>query len=475
MADTLRLSWSTDAGMFTGTIDLLNGPLRLVVQGWEPGMTEEGGAWSGVAYGGTYQFQGFGPVAEVLELVGREPRGILRPALVELDAVLERARRARIEMPREIDLVWLEWYLDGEAARRSLVMRGEVKTRYANYGFEPFMRQAAWRGRLGLERHPFWEATEYASQEDTSVSVDGGKMMLTGAGGNVPARIWRTWLYGITGGGGPVGRLWAGIRPRYVGSTAFEPVWDFEDGVNGTDAADAADATAIGGSKVRVSFATVATLVLRSTVSVLDVLNAYGHSLSDWDHMYGRYKVLVRARVSAAGTSCGLQLRYGRSSPTSNLIPYDAVYVDATDWRWYEVPGEIELPPEGMYASDGLTVAMHWFAERLTGSGSLDLDATCLMPALHCLYIDDANIYKPPMIADYASAYLWTTPYDEYRLTHKNGEFADTIAGEWGATNWYLPMFVAEMVVVGERTTSPAIGDSIGVSVAYYPRWRSYR
>lgn len=479
MADVLKLGKTSGvnlAAVAASDIDLLAGTLKLDLGGFAPGSPFERGAWAGSPYGGTYVFDSFEGTSEVLALIGRDTTAQLRAAADAIDDALAEALRARVERAREVDLWWLHFALDGETEKRSLLYRGALAQRAENAGVAgAFLKKGTMRANLQLDRQPFWESISGTTQSDTSVSADGGTMSLTDPGGTAPARINLTHLAGAQEeSNGPIGRCWIGIRPEYNGLSAFEPVWACEDGTNGTDATDAGEPTAVTSNKVVVSFATDTSLVRRMFISVGDVLSSYGHLVTENTHYFGTYRVLVRARVTGA-TTCGMEMRYGYDATDANLKRYTAEYPDDTDWRYYDM-GEILIPPEGPYATDAYNCAIHLFAERLEGSGNLELDCIMLVPAEHFMYLNDVEIQYHSGTTVTRGVRAYVTPYDVQRVALYVEEFSSDTSPEFSFPNWYLPAGEdSQLVFVGERLTSPTTGDSVLIQLTHYSRWRGYR
>jgi hypothetical protein len=152
----------------------------------------------------------------------------------------------------------------------------------------------------------------------------------------------------------------------------------------GTDTTNNANAADSGGNAARCSFATLATMVLRVYTTFPAAPN---------DEIRGTYRVYLRCRKSASGSGpMNVQFSWGSvdaggmavSGPVTS-IGFD-VGPSAPTFRYIDLgtvtippmaPGEDfggrPIQPEGIFLAVG--------AQRVSGTGSLDLDVILLIPA----------------------------------------------------------------------------------------------
>lgn len=172
MADVLRLA-NIDQST---TIDLLDGTYKLRDRSWPTGSASLVNDYAPVPYGAHTSFQNFITQVETMDLVARDTSVNIRAAQRDIYAVLEGARQygrkplwtrpqaTALHIPESW---WLEWNVDGEPAKRSLIYEGSQALLTENCA-GPFLSSGASLMRLALIRHPFWESvssTNLAIQE----------------------------------------------------------------------------------------------------------------------------------------------------------------------------------------------------------------------------------------------------------------------------------------------------------------------
>ena len=114
------------------------------------------------------------------------------------------------------------------------------------------------------------------------------------------------------------------------------------------------------------------------------------------------------------------------------------------------------------------TLVQLW-AERVEGSGTLDLDALVLIPASHLIRITEASVQYGTQ-----GAYLFTYE-DDAASGLGYSPTATDMALDVDPTGWYLPIDSGMVVVAGTRTAGQTLTDVLSVYFLYYPRWHSYR
>lgn len=247
-----------------------------------------------------------------------------------------------------------------------------------------------------------------------------------------------------------------------------------EAGTLGTDTTVQANDTNMSGSGsnyVRTSFSTSSSLVTRLTVTA--------PTASDPAALRGRYRVLVKIRMSASGSN--FTMRYvqnpsGTNSTSGQQISFDSsAAITTVDLGVIEFPGPGATPvtigysglPAG-YATQQLAIQVG----RNSGTATLDMDYVFLLPADEraaqfrrsnwaagsYLCIDGPN----EMAYGMASG---TSPFGATRTVDNNGALSSYFGG-WpmlvpGVTNrWYA--------LIGPQAASA----TSTWDISYWPRWR---
>ena len=470
MAPILKIA-SLDGTVYA---DLLAGVLKLEDQSWTTRTAQVVAEYSHEAYGAQPAFSHYAPVVEEIELSGKDTGANLIAAMANLDTYLASARRWHTGR-HQSDSYWLNHCAAGEtAARRALIYEGSLKI-LTGHGLDPMLTNAAVKARLQVTRHPLWEAAASTTQTTTAFTLWANKWILSSVPGNEPARIRDLAVKPRNAGGGPLYRLWIGLKPQGVSCTNFDPVWELEDGTNGATATDTIDATASQGYKVQVAFAVTATLASRMTITAGQAAIRYSHM--NYSHYIGNYLVLCRCRVTT-GATIRLQLRIGYTNSVTT-IPCEEVFVSNSAWRLIPI-GVISLPPHGYRdqlaaaANVGITQLQVW-AEHVAGTAAtdvLDLDAVQLIPADHFAYIEAADVeYRP---SDDTPAHCFTFEDDtDLACGYRYGKPSLTI--DWSMSDFYLPLGQGCVVIAGERSASHVLTEANDLSVEYLPRWLAYR
>lgn len=438
--------------------NLISGGLRLIRGSWQPGTGQAGKL-----------------VSELFTLKGNSGSSDIVEAERRLSALFDLARTWDRDPVQESG-VWLEWGIDAEprvsaevgyGSKRAFVRSGQMKLAQPKGSPGPFLSHYALM-RIALSRMPFWENLEPRTLTDTAIAWgDVTDLSADRAyAGTAPGRISRAEISGFSGLGGQ--DFWFGIRGFQKGISDFDPLWELEDGTNGIDTSSQADATASGGSKKEVTFATVA----GNTIRVYWTLEDLGGS-PNWDHWVGRYLVLLRAKVGAS-TECGAQISFG-STNDEGLPKLEEVFFDNTAWQLIEL-GEITIPPKGhRYQTDAETGAnldkleVRVWAERLSGAGSLDLDCLYLVPSEHLFYSrTDASILAT------AETIMFVLPDDSDLHLIESG--TKTIARtDYSLQNWQMPLDLGLAVVVGQEENGHDLTETYDLDLDWIPRWVMYR
>lgn len=177
--------------------------------------------------------------------------------------------------------------------------------------------------------------------------------------------------------------MWLGFRRNTAfGPDKFIPRWECELGSAATDTSVTADVTASAGNRMTTTFATVATLTSRFSVTLSNVLTDAGLSFAYEKSQRGKFLVLLRAKLSAAG-SVNARISYGnRGGMNINA----RVPVSGTNWNFYEM-GIISIPtartPKLINSNDSAWIRdflINVDAERISGSCTFSCDCFVLIP-----------------------------------------------------------------------------------------------
>jgi len=247
---------------------------------------------------------------------------------------------------------------------------------------------------------PYWErTTATATATGSDISVLGGAFDYTAGGGadvvgDAPARAYKIEVESATTIAFTT--AWIGFRSVNKHGTIanFVSKWEAEDGTNYTDAADDADATASGGNRVTINYATVTTWDKRFYLKLSDLTANYADN-------YGIFKVLVRAKVTAGTSDIRAKYTYVSTSYASDSISGPIVEVDANNWAMYDL-GLMTVPlrdlryitTSDLAAERDKEFTLELWSRQTSGAGSLHIDCFVLIPTdEHFLYVDNAEIY----------------------------------------------------------------------------------
>jgi hypothetical protein len=373
MAPTLSLVRRDDQVADVDSISLLDytDGLQLADNGWQSAIASPGDTM----------------VSEALTLrVKGSSQDNLSAKLQALDLKLKQA--SWYADPQELYNVWLRAKLKNETnSRQALVLGGRrspapLMTNLSN------VSNAVQTYALALDRMPYWESitvVDYSQAGLGTLSSLGGKWDYTTYGGSpgavagdVPARIAQGIITGVAGVG-PMTKAWVGFRTNRFGNRAnFAPVWYHYASVDAlrsdTDTTKSADAQASNGSKTVTTFATVATMKQRNILRVSDFVPATPND------MRGTYMVLLRAKLSAGGSSVNVRLADGYIS-SQTLALRARVNITSTSYYLYEL-GVVQIPSPGrpVPVFDIANYALALQAERVSGAASLECDAFILIP-----------------------------------------------------------------------------------------------
>jgi hypothetical protein len=264
--------------------------------------------------------------------------------------------------------------------------------------------------------------------------------------------------------------LFAVRRRGTPSATPF--LWQAEALTQGTDTTTLANDAAFSGAGnnySRTTFATVATMATRLTLSDLGTASV---------DLRGRYRVYARYRKNTAGDAVSLQIQWGTSggtvtTNTTFVTPNVATLVMAD-------LGEVQIPRgqdpvtnlfDGVAVAASDTFHLAFRAQRVSGSGTLDIDYLILVPA-----DDGLSIIK---WVEAGPDHWWLDGGDNARTHARNSSGQIASAMTPGATtpvpmlspNQTNRLFMVYEVGSGLTTTLT----TITVTVSYFPRYLSVR
>jgi hypothetical protein len=398
---------------------------------------------------------------ETIELISDNTDATVRAEKKKLDLLLYKARLFNSN-PLSSVPVWLYFNADGESAKRSLVLDGSTKILSDNI-YSPLMGVDSIKVNAAIKRKHIWENTSATNVSTTGLNVLGGSWLVSNDAGTENQRIESAFIKGVTAA---KDQYWVGFRPIYEGTTGFVPLWECEDGINGTDASDAVDATASGGNRVDVSFTTTATLANRLEIRVDDI------GVSNLDDFVGKYQILGRFKLDAGSTQIRVQLRAGLYYLyDSNTVVQDTIIDGETSWHLYEL-GEVQFPPMGNRDGNPDTwvrwMTLSIWAERLSTTGSLWLDALILIPSDH-FFSSKADATPAGGGVD-----VYTNALDEqYAVGNALADARGNIDPSF--TNWEYPIGGGLLVIAAQKNSDSTLTGTLNVELNLVPRWQSYR
>lgn len=262
---------------------------------------------------------------------------------------------------------------------------------------------------------------------------------------------------------------WIGFRSSRNGVLAnFQSVWALvlASYLLGTssDTTITADATAYNGvNKIRTTFAAGASLTTRIRITANDV------TASEVDQR-GTYICLMRAKMSDASIArVRISGGFGSGAFANPYYTNPRVTIQGTSWLLYEM-GLLRLPSMQRENSTDLFVMSQAGviidAERVSGSGSLDMDILILVP------YNDAYL-NLDVGHDSASAKVMTHPDYTYSvfdpLTIQQANVQST---GWGLpANNEMPL----CVIAAQTATAHALGLTAILGAKIAKRWRTLR
>lgn len=451
MAQVCRLA-NESAGT---TYDFLTGVLKIRDKSWTERPTRDGN------------------IISTLVLIAVDTdANIIAAAETSIGELIEVHELAN-ENDRYRESLWFEYSATAETAKRSLIH--SITFYQSPEGLaHPLLGKTRAVYKMAIT-HGVWEdRTETNGAFTAAKTTLGDTATLAAIDGSIPARMMNFQVQGVNGGGGPITRIWAGIRPTRYGVANMETLWELESGTNGTDATDDEIAGASPGTgannTVVVNFGTN-TMINRVGMTVDDAITG-----GNFRHAIGRYLVLLRYSMSSGATNVIAEMRTGYPNNTTFAPHGEHPLTGTTDWR-LEPMGEIQIPSFPFRENVGdvdavarnFTIQIH--AIRTAGA-NLYLDALILIPSEHFVSVENAAIIYDGLASKMR---VRITEYGEEVALQEatDGQLSTNLVSS--LNNWRYPIEGGLLVVAGERVSSSIVTDTISYGISWYPRHRNHR
>lgn len=457
MATVLSLSRLEDLATDIESFDLLATGFDVRDEGWIQTIANEGDASASESI--------------TLKITGMS-QDDLATKVQSLDDIIKKANW-RKDFSERYD-VWMRAKLGNETnARQSMVLQARRSPGIQILNPVTGRNFIAKEYQLGLERTPWWEDPyPYPSTTAlTAINSIGGKATVAETiRGDVNARLVKMVVTPV--GSASYNQLWMGFKSARFGNTAnFVSVWPLHLTsvvISGGGTDPLADTTAFDGTKMRCVFTPTATLTLRILIKVSDVTA----NVAD---QRGTYAVLMRAKMTDSSVARA-RILYGYGGPAGLFNPAyrSRQVISGTDWLYYDM-GDISIPSSEIlttYTLGNSAIAIE--AERISGSGSLDMDCFVLIP------VDDAAIKLslPTGVSLDSSNIL--------NIFQKADERIDTFSDISGlvaypvdprSRNWSLPANDGSPVLVfaAQGVTAQNKSHTANITYQYIPRWATLR
>lgn len=409
----------------------------------------------------------------VFEVVSDQADATFRSKMETLDKLKVLAVNF-IADSNESEPCYLNWAAEGETVRRTVVHDIWTET-LAGDVITPMLGRDVAVVRIAVLHSPIFEETASVNPTQTGISTTGGTWSIGNDGGSYPQRI--SVLKLDSASVGDLSKFWIGIRKLRYGTAGFISTWQAEDGTNILDAADTADGGASGGSKVTISFATSAAMAKRFALRWDQVQT----SPTVKDDIIGTYLMLARCKLSAGTVEVAIDMRHGwagfSGAETSIGVTYLSAVTDSNLTNWNLIPlGVVQIPPTGNRDSRASlndeigNYHLVLYAERLSASGSLDVDCFLMIPAEHLAVIDGAQVGSTGgPLTIYSSQ-------DEvqYALgrTAASGNFGNV---EYEFDNFVYPIGGGLLVLAAQGASEHLLSRTCDLDLTLKKRWLSYR
>lgn len=382
--------------------------------------------------------------------------------------------------------VWLAAKMDNETGTRYALIRSARRSEAPLWTREAMQLGVGYHFlvsyTLSLERMAAWEAgPSFQVISETAINCVGGTSDYGAVTGDLPARIASMEFIGVSGVTGPLIKFWMGFRTDRFGTRAnFQSYWSLRKGIafgpdsEGGTGAENVDAQAKDGYRANTTFATNATMVQRVLVIAASV------TATPLDQR-GRYLVLLRAKLSAAGT---VRVRLGDGlygagvavPPTLNTRA--RVVITSTSYQFYEM-GTVQIPSPGRGFSGAQLFddyAMAIDAERTSGSAALHMDCLVLIPIAEGSVVVSMvpaaageGVYT---VTDQGLS-IFNLPDGSTEAFHTHGAIPWTAAEP--KLSGGVPVGSGLVVMAGQRDGVSTLADTVEIDIEAIKRWNTLR
>lgn len=393
----------------------------------------------------------------------------LAGVVIDFEKVLETAKKYHTSR-RETDSRWFAHYLDGENEKHSLIYDYVLRQ---TSKISRFNKQFRATYRLVLTRDIDYEEYETIDDNTSSIASFGGKWVQTSGDqnrGTSPGRIVQLEIDSNFSASLGYKKIWVGIKEDTPNTNNFVPRLELESStlLSGGDASVVSEASAYNNSMVEITFATNTDMKFRTAYDIG----------SNWRDYVGQYLVLLRCKKSTTGSDMLVRLSTSWVAPSNSEEKAvdrkaEQEVPDSTAWQIIEL-GEIEIPPASIpyIIEDGLsfsTFHLNLEAERITGSGSLHVDALCLIPSNRYAIFgtNDAGV------SDYMHRLVVTDKHETEAIWYSTVSNVVTDHVKPTTFNWAWPREGGVLVFAATQADEHSEGDTIVPSMKVLPRWKS--
>ena len=462
----------TDMASSSPTVRLdLNSSGMRVLLGWKLGPTlfEKGYAGGPLRHGRTpNRSKGLNQVLEIPVEINKSTPALGAQAVEDLVRQLSVDNILKVQLDGHPNPVFYRTFGDADFAAVARTVLIQDATVTLSIEAEPF----AYGPRVEVTGSPFTVSNNPALS-------NGCKFDITGVLGDVPSPLLLlNTSTGASGAPSGVANRWVHLATRRRGTPSNLNNLIQAESMT-TDSADTtvtADAAMSGGSKLRCTFATSTAMTLRAH----DTFPGDGTPTVE---ARGEYRVYARCSKTVAGDNIAVQFRYGTGS--SSYVANDTETLPSVTGPFWVDLGKLPVPSFSDPVTSGFsgvntTTLVSWvglYAQRVSGSGSLDIDFLYFVPA------DDSTLIVrfPSTDTTYAidgttdsggAVYGMSTALDQVlsisappQLVGGLG-FPEVIPGQTNRIHWIRQ--------VDPTGASDALSDTTTIRAYYWPRWREF-
>ncbi len=453
-------------GLLNQSVDLYSGVFR-VMDNWVPEVADEDAT----------------SVEETIPLMCPRgtPASVILAELVEIDRMASVARQYRLDFTQE-RAMFLCYETDVGPTMKSWVssMKYQLK---AEIGSNGFLEHDSAALDLIIVRHPAWETLEPVTEaniSNQSQAFNTGSSTYTWSKsipGTMNARMRRMEISSSAAITNNIEKIWIGFKRDTGHGIDWGPFGtNFAVAINiGEFDTDSVVAISLGsstegGDALRTTFDTDATMIKRAYIGMWGESFGAGSA----DEVRGKYVLLMSARTAGAAATCYVQTRHGYEGMDDvDYIANNIVKVTDTDYHIFNM-GTFRTPlfpsvgASGMVDQHALDQRMHVYAERVSGTGRLEIDGFVSMPL-------DAYIAGDKLRANFTgqNADIRTRPDDQIVAFSFSGNLID-LATSLAPQNWGIPWGPApRMCILIEGDVDFLFSRDVEIdNIEYFPRTR---